>query len=272
VLHLFGQKGNAKLGDATLHAFSDMFATNVTLLKIVWRLESRQSFRINKLLVRNNDIDRRIKAGKEYADLLPAGALPPLSATSAQPTLAATPPPASASPPPTGAPPPPTHASPPPASAPSPPTGAPSPPTGARPLSPDETATDDLEEQSWREGTVDVCGGEEQATAHAAQEAHAAAVQAADAAEMARSRSVPSEGVTRWAVETQARLQEMKQLHCQLHAQRKPPFRADDVLATIREGTADRKEFIDVWFPPFGALQRSPLPTCSARLLGHMCM
>ena len=38
----------------------------MTLLKIVWRLESRQSFRLTKLLTRNNDIDRRIKSGKEY--------------------------------------------------------------------------------------------------------------------------------------------------------------------------------------------------------------
>ena len=39
-----------------------MFDSNVTLLKIIWRLESRQSFRLNKMIVRNNDIDRRIQA------------------------------------------------------------------------------------------------------------------------------------------------------------------------------------------------------------------
>ena len=76
VLNLFGQQGGHKLGDATLHAFCDMFDTNVTLLKITWRLDSRQSFRINKLLVRNNDIDRRIKSGRDYADLLPQGVAP----------------------------------------------------------------------------------------------------------------------------------------------------------------------------------------------------
>ena len=70
ILNLFGQKGGTRFGDATLHAFCDMFETNATLLKITWRLESRQSFRLNKLLVRNNDIDRRIKAGRDYADLL----------------------------------------------------------------------------------------------------------------------------------------------------------------------------------------------------------
>ena len=48
----------------------------MTLLKIVWRLESRQSFRLTKLLTRNNDIDRRIKSGKEYESLMPEGTSP----------------------------------------------------------------------------------------------------------------------------------------------------------------------------------------------------
>ena len=76
LLDLFAQKGGKPLGDATLHAFCDMFESNVTLLKIKWRLESRQSFRLNKLLVRNNDINRRIKDGKDYGELLPAGVAP----------------------------------------------------------------------------------------------------------------------------------------------------------------------------------------------------
>ena len=75
-INLFAQKGT-KFGDASLHAFTSMFDTNVTLLKIVWRLDSRQSFRLTKMLTRNNDIDRRIKAGKDYADLLPEG-VPPI--------------------------------------------------------------------------------------------------------------------------------------------------------------------------------------------------
>ena len=36
----------------------DMLLAQVTLLKIVWRLESRQSFRLTKMLTRNNEIDR----------------------------------------------------------------------------------------------------------------------------------------------------------------------------------------------------------------------
>jgi len=82
-LNMLNQKGT-RFGDATLHAFTDMFATNVTLLKIIWRLESRQSFRLTKMLTRNNDIDRRIKAGKDYADLLPSGAEPLSAALIAQ--------------------------------------------------------------------------------------------------------------------------------------------------------------------------------------------
>eukprot|EP00966_Prymnesium_polylepis_P086579 2003743-Prymnesium_polylepis.1 len=40
---------------------------------------SPRRHRLTKMLTRNNDIDRRIKANREYADLLPPGAtvLPP---------------------------------------------------------------------------------------------------------------------------------------------------------------------------------------------------
>ena len=69
-LNLLNQKGS-RFGDSTLGEFLTMFETNVTLLKIVWRLESRQSFRLTKMLTRNNDIARRIKEGREYTDLLP---------------------------------------------------------------------------------------------------------------------------------------------------------------------------------------------------------
>jgi hypothetical protein len=61
-----------------------MFTKNVTLLKIVWRLESRQSFALNKKLVRNNDIDKRIRDGKDYTDLLPEGVAPLSAALVAQ--------------------------------------------------------------------------------------------------------------------------------------------------------------------------------------------
>jgi hypothetical protein len=40
-LNLLNQKGS-RFGDSTLAAFTEAFDTNITLLKIVWRLESRQ--------------------------------------------------------------------------------------------------------------------------------------------------------------------------------------------------------------------------------------
>lgn len=72
LLNLMSQKGS-RFGDTTLTEFLKVFETNVTLLKIVWRLESRQSFRLTKMVTRNNEIDRRIQTGKEYADILPPG-------------------------------------------------------------------------------------------------------------------------------------------------------------------------------------------------------
>ncbi len=51
-------QSNARWGDACLDAFLAMFDTNITLLKINWRLESRKSFALNKMITRNNEIDR----------------------------------------------------------------------------------------------------------------------------------------------------------------------------------------------------------------------
>merc|ERR1740115_472936 len=75
LLNLMNQKGS-RFGDTTLNDYTKMFESNVTLLKIVWRLESRQSFRLTKMLTRNNEIDRRIKTGKEFESLMPEGATP----------------------------------------------------------------------------------------------------------------------------------------------------------------------------------------------------
>ena len=52
-----------------------MFNTNTTLTKIIWRLESRQSFALNKLITRNGEIERRLKAGRDVSDIMP-GATP----------------------------------------------------------------------------------------------------------------------------------------------------------------------------------------------------
>ena len=48
----------SRWGDGCLDAFLAMFETNITLLKINWRLESRKSFALNKMITRNNEIDR----------------------------------------------------------------------------------------------------------------------------------------------------------------------------------------------------------------------
>jgi hypothetical protein len=42
-----------------------MFNYNVTLTKIIWRLDSRKSFAINKLIVRNNTIRKFLSEGKD---------------------------------------------------------------------------------------------------------------------------------------------------------------------------------------------------------------
>jgi len=48
----------SRWGDQCLDDFLAMFDTNITLLKITWRLESRKSFALNKMITRNNEIDR----------------------------------------------------------------------------------------------------------------------------------------------------------------------------------------------------------------------
>jgi NAD(P)-dependent dehydrogenase (short-subunit alcohol dehydrogenase family) len=71
-LNLLKQKG--RFGDATLEAYLSMFEVNITLLKIVWRLDSRQSFQLTKKLTRNQEIARRRQQGLDYSHLLPARA------------------------------------------------------------------------------------------------------------------------------------------------------------------------------------------------------
>jgi hypothetical protein len=62
---------NAPFGEACLGEFMKMLQKNITLQKITWRLESRQSFAITKMLNRNTEITRRRTTNRDYADLLP---------------------------------------------------------------------------------------------------------------------------------------------------------------------------------------------------------
>jgi len=59
-LNLFGNK---EPGNKALSFFIESFKKNITLQTIKWRLNSRQSFSINKSLTRNKEIVRRKKLG-----------------------------------------------------------------------------------------------------------------------------------------------------------------------------------------------------------------
>jgi len=63
--------GNAVPGEQCLTTLVETFDHNTTLLNIVWRLESRQSFKINQCITRNKEIERRKKLGKSIDDLDP---------------------------------------------------------------------------------------------------------------------------------------------------------------------------------------------------------
>lgn len=69
-LNLLQQNGKS-FGDDCLSKFIDMYHNNITLTKITWRLDSRKSFALAKLLTRNIEIRKRFDAQKDYTDLLP---------------------------------------------------------------------------------------------------------------------------------------------------------------------------------------------------------
>jgi hypothetical protein len=82
-LNLLGQA--RAFGDACLTSFVDMFDFNVTITKIIWRLDSRKSFAINKLLVRNNTIQKNLSENRDVSAMLPAKCnLPSLKAGGSQ--------------------------------------------------------------------------------------------------------------------------------------------------------------------------------------------
>jgi len=58
-------------GETALTAFVESFEFNTTLMNIIWRLTSRQSFKINACITRNNEIARRVKAGMSIDDICP---------------------------------------------------------------------------------------------------------------------------------------------------------------------------------------------------------
>lgn len=70
-LNMLHQHGGC-FGEVTLEKFMEMLGTNITLTKILWRLESRKSFALTKMISRNVEIWRRIAAQRaDYVDILP---------------------------------------------------------------------------------------------------------------------------------------------------------------------------------------------------------
>mmetsp|Transcript_14325 Transcript_14325/g.22532 ORF Transcript_14325/g.22532 Transcript_14325/m.22532 type:complete len:273 (+) Transcript_14325:16-834(+) len=63
--------GNFAPGEGCLTTLVETFEYNTSLLNIIWRLESRQSFKINQQITRNKEIQRRLAAGKSVDDVDP---------------------------------------------------------------------------------------------------------------------------------------------------------------------------------------------------------
>jgi len=71
-INMLHQQGAGAFGEACLERYQEMLGTNITLTKILWRLQSRKSFALTKLITRNVEIWRRIAAGRgDYVDMLP---------------------------------------------------------------------------------------------------------------------------------------------------------------------------------------------------------
>src|SRR3989338_7954433 len=63
--------GHTRVGESALTALCDALEKNVTLINVIWRLDSRQAWKITKLLSRNKEIARRISQGKSVDDIHP---------------------------------------------------------------------------------------------------------------------------------------------------------------------------------------------------------
>jgi hypothetical protein len=56
-------------GENCLESWLNLFEFNISLRKIIWRLDSRKSFPINKFLVRNNSIKKFVDEGRDTTEL-----------------------------------------------------------------------------------------------------------------------------------------------------------------------------------------------------------
>lgn len=71
-LNLMGMLNLGK-SERVLQAFIDAFQQNLTLAKIVWRLDHRLAHTLARLVTRNNSIRHRIEQNKPFQDLVPDG-------------------------------------------------------------------------------------------------------------------------------------------------------------------------------------------------------
>lgn len=82
------------LGEDALEQFIVMFESNLTLTKLMWKVDSRRTWHLSKLITRNVEIGRRLAGGTGIEDLLPShlrkgGAVAAATPVSAVPTPAA---------------------------------------------------------------------------------------------------------------------------------------------------------------------------------------
>mmetsp|Transcript_18839 Transcript_18839/g.35329 ORF Transcript_18839/g.35329 Transcript_18839/m.35329 type:complete len:271 (+) Transcript_18839:72-884(+) len=68
-LNLMNQ--NHKISEEAMEKFISMFETNVTLTKLMWKVDSRRTWELSKLITRNVEIGRRQASGASVQDLLP---------------------------------------------------------------------------------------------------------------------------------------------------------------------------------------------------------
>ena len=62
---------NHKISEEALESFINMFQTNLTLTKLMWKVDSRRTWEVSKLITRNVEIGRRKANGGSFHDLLP---------------------------------------------------------------------------------------------------------------------------------------------------------------------------------------------------------
>ena len=70
-IEVFGQEGGRKWGEGCLFQWLEMYKTNVTIIRVNWSTNSKSTVTLTKMLARNTDINRAIKAGDDYVKLLP---------------------------------------------------------------------------------------------------------------------------------------------------------------------------------------------------------